>query len=205
MLNLPININRQVIVILESSSVPPEDYQTAQLDQRVTRSNRGFTVAMNIPERQTLRVPVTSAGIIGRSELSQDYLELGEALSEMVELEEDDEWRIDKPVYATACRIAAELMAAPYPAPRIFNHGAKSVVFNWLFETNNLYLNLYLTISSNRISALLSSPERIERRIDYPANQLPNPALFLSSFKPGHQRQAIALIRAESDPPEFFD
>jgi len=200
MLNLPININRQVIVILESSSVPPGDYQDVQLDQRVTWSNWEFTVAMNIPERQTLRVPVTSAGIIGQAELSQDYLELGEALSEMVELEED-EWRIDKSVYATACYIAAGLKAAHCQAPRIFNHGPKSVVFNWSVGTNNGYL----TISSNRISTLASSPERIERRRDYPANQLPNLALLLSSIQPGHQGQAFALIRAKSDPPELFD
>lgn len=201
MLNLPININRHETVILESSSVPPGDDQAGQLDQRVTWSKRKFTVAMNIPERQTLRVPFTSTGIIWRAELSQEYLELGEALSEMAELEEGDEWRIDRPVYAAACRIAAELKAAHYQAPRIFNHGPKSVVFNWSVGTNNWYF----TISSNRISALASSPERIERRIDDSLNQLTNPALFLSYIQPGNQGQAFALIRAVSDPPEFFD
>ncbi len=169
-------------------------------DLRTTRNDSEFTSEQNMPETQILRT-VVSGSDIWPLEQSHEYLELGEALSEMVELEEDDEWRIDKPVYATACYIAAELQVASYPAPRIFNHGAKSVVFNWSIETNNLYL----TISSNRISALLSSPERIERRIDSSANQLLNPALFLSSIQPGHQGQAFALIRAESDSPGFFD
>lgn len=199
MLNWLTNFYRQVIV-LESSSVPPGVYQVGQGAPMVTRSNSEFTVAMNISERQILRIPVSSTGIIGRSELSQEYLELGKALSEMVELK-DDEWGIDEPVYATACSIAAELMAATYPAPRIFNHGPKSVVFNWLSETNNLYL----TISSNRISALLSSRERIERRIDYSANQLLNPARLLSSIQPGFWGLAPAPIKAVSDPPELID
>lgn len=177
------NIYRQGIVILGSSSVPPE-CQVPQSSQE-----------------QILRMPVLSGAVIGQTGLSQEYLELGEALSEMAELEQDDEWRIDQPVYTIARRIAAELMAAPYPAPRIFNHGPKSVVFNWTSETNDLYL----TISSNRISALLSSPGSIERRIDYSSNQLLNPALFLSSIQPDHWGYAFALIKPVSDPLELLD
>jgi hypothetical protein len=203
MLNWLTNIYPQVTVILKPSSVPPEDYQAVQQGPRVTRSNSEFISAMNMPEIQILRMPVSSAGIRWLSEQGHEYLEIGEALSEMVGLKEDDEWRIDKPVYAAACRIAAELMAASYPAPRIFNHGPQSVVFNWSIGTNNLYL----TISSNRISALLSSTEHIERRIgySYSANQLPNPALFLFSIQPGHWGQPFALIKAVSDPPALFD
>jgi hypothetical protein len=203
MINWFTNIYGHVTVILGSSSVPPENYQVAQPSApTVTRSNSEFTGAMNVSEeRQILRIPASSTGIIGQTGLTQEYLELGEALSEMVELEEDDEWRIEEPVYTTARRIAAELMAAPYPAPRIFNHGPKSVVFNWACETNNLYL----TISSNRISALLSSPESIERRIDYSVKQLLNTPLFLSSIQPDHWGQTFALIKVASDPSESLD
>jgi hypothetical protein len=197
MLNWLTKIYPQVTVILKPNSVPPEDYPAYQL----TRSNSEFTRANNMPETQILRVPVLSAGISWLSEQGHEYREIGEALSEMVGLKEDDEWRIDKSVYAAACHIAAKLMAAPYPAPRIFNHGPKSVVFNWSIGTNNLYL----TISSNRISALVSSPGRIKQRIDYSANQLPNPALFLSFIQPGFGGQAFAPIKAESDPPDLFD
>lgn len=201
MLNWLTNIYPQVTVILKPSSVSPEDYQAYQQGPRVTRSNSEFTSAMNMPETQILRMPVSSAGIGWLLEQGHEYLEIGEVLSEMVGLEEDDEWRIDKPVYAAACHIAAKLMAAPYPAPRIFNHGPKSVVFNWSIGTNNLYL----TISSNRISALFSSPGRIKRRIDYSANQLPNPTLFLSFIQPGHWEQGFASIKTVSDPPALFD
>jgi hypothetical protein len=197
MLNWLTNIYRQITVILESNSATPKDYQADQQDPRVTQSTSEFTSAINMLEPQTLRA-VSSTVVIGRSELSQQYLELGEALHKMVELDENDEWRIDEPVYVTASRIAAELMAvAPYPAPHIFNHGPKSVVFNWLRETTNLYL----TISSNRISALLSSPERIEQRIDQSINQLMNPTLFLSSLQPSHWGHGFALIKAVSDDP----
>jgi hypothetical protein len=186
------NIYPQVKAIREPRTVSPEDFQD---------SSSEFTSEQNMPKTQILRTVVSSTGV-WPSEQSYEYLELGEALSEMVELEEDDEWRINKPVYATACYIAAELKVATYPAPRIFNHGPKSVVFNWSVGTNNLYL----TISSDRISALLSSPERIERRIDHSLNQLTNPALFLSSIQPINRGQSfVALIKVVSDPPELFD
>jgi hypothetical protein len=199
MLNLPINIYPQPTIILESSSVLPEDDQAKIGFPKVVRNDSEFTSAITISEGRILPMRASSVDIIGRLEQIQEYLELGEALSEMVGFEKDDEWKIDEPVYATACYIASELMATPYPAPRIFNHGPKSVVFNWSVGTKNLYL----TISPNRISALLSSPERIEQRMDYSLNQLPNPALFLSFIQPGHRGQA--LIKAVSDPPELFD
>lgn len=200
MLNLLINRYSQVTADWEPRSELSEDRRYKIETIRATRNDSEFTSEQNMPETQILRTVVSSTAV-WPTEQSHEYLELGEALSEMVELEEDDEWRIDKPVYATACYIAAELKVASYPAPRIFNHGPKSVVFNWSVGTNNLYL----TISSNRISALASSPERIERRTDNSLNQLTNPALFLSSIEPSNQGQAFALIKAVSDPPEPFD
>lgn len=104
----------------------------------------------------------SSASIASDLELIQKYQELGQALNEMTELEEGEEWRIDSPVYDAARYIASELMKMSLPAPRIFNHGPKSVVFNWSVGINNLYL----TISADRMSALISTPERIQRRVD---------------------------------------
>lgn len=205
MLNLVTNIYPQATVTLESSSVPPfvppEDDQAKPGFPKVVRNDSEFTSAITMSEGRILTMPASTADIIERSEQIQEYLELGEALSEMVGLEEDDEWKIDEPVYATALYIASGLMAAPYPAPRIFNHGPKSVVFNWSVGTNNLYL----TISPNRISVLSSSSKRIELRKDYSLNQLPNPALFLPFILPGHRGQSFALIKAVSNPPELFD
>lgn len=186
-------------------AVGEKNYGLGQWNSTVTVSSLLYTTGvLNLSEGQVLStVSGTSTGIAGRSELREDYLELGRALSEMVELEEDDEWRIDEPVYTAACRIAAELMlATPYSAPRVFSHGPKSVVFNWSKGTENLYL----TIGSDMVSALSSSLERIKQRIDLPINQLPNPALLLSSIQPNHQGRAFALIKAASDDPqELFD
>jgi hypothetical protein len=195
------NINRRVAVTIESNSVTLDYYQADQGALSVIRNDSQFTGAISTPETRILRMPSTSTDIIGWSEQIQGYLELGEALSAMVGLEEDDEWRIDEPVYATACQIASKLMAASYPPPRIFSHGPESVVFDWSLGTQNRYL----TISSNRISMLVSSPERIERRADYPLKQLPSsPALLPSLIQLSHQGQPLALIEVTSDAPRLF-
>jgi hypothetical protein len=181
--NLLTNIYPHSTVILESTSVPREHDQAKPGGQNVIRNDSEFTTAITISEGRIFTMRASSTDIIGRSEQIQEYLELGEALNEMVGLEEDDELKIDAPV---------------------FTHGPQSVVFNWSVGTNNLYL----TISPNRISALRSSPERIERRVDYSLKQLANPALFLSFIESRHQGQAFTLIKAVkavSDPSEFFD
>jgi len=152
-------------------------------------------------ESLILRTTFSSVPIIWDSELNQEYQELGEALSEMTELEEGDEWKIDAPVYNAACYVAAGLMANSFPAPRIFNHGPRSVVFNWSNEADNLYL----TISADQISALISSPERIKRRIDYSANGLTDPSLALPSIRAAYWKKPVQrlITGAVSDPSEL--
>jgi hypothetical protein len=139
--------------------------------------------------------------VISKLELSQDYKELEEALSEMTELDEGDEFKIDAPVYHAARYVAAELMAMSFPVPRIFNHGPKSVVFNWPHAADNWYL----TISADQMSALISSPERIKRRIAFSANMLMNPSLALSSISAAYFEAPVQLLitGAIADPPEF--
>jgi hypothetical protein len=151
-------------------------------------------------ENVILRSTFSSVPLIWRSEL-REYHELGDALSEMTEFDEGDEWKIDAPVYVAACYVAAELMANSFPAPRIFNHGPKSVVFNWSKEEDNLYL----TVSADQISALVSSPERIKRRIDCSANQLTNPSLALSTIKAAYLGKPVKrlITGAVADPPEL--
>jgi hypothetical protein len=149
---------------------------------QVDPSVPGFAVAVS----KTVLIPASSkVPTIPGPDLSYEYQELGEALIEMKGLEEGDEWKIDAPVYNAACYVAAGLMANSIPAPRIFNHGPKSVVFNWPPKSAILYWsneedNLYLTVSANRISALISSPERIKQRIEYSVNELTNPSLVPS-------------------------
>jgi hypothetical protein len=113
---------------------------------------------------------LSSAPSIWDYELAQSYKELGDALGELKELPQDDDWNIEPAVYNAASYIAAELLSHSYPAPQVFTHGPKSVVFNWSYGSDDLYL----TISADGMSALISSPQHIQRRIDYAANQLPN-------------------------------
>jgi len=106
-----------------------------------------------------------------QTELSAGYQELGQALVEMGEATEED-WAIDAPVFNVANYIAGALMNSAYPAPKVFSHGPKSVVFNWANERENAYL----TISAECVSALVSSPERIKFRFDVSTIDLVDPS-----------------------------
>jgi len=160
----------------------------------------GWTNEGNTLETKILK-PVLAGSSIPAIERYYEYMELGEALMEMAELE-DDEWRIDKSVYAVACYIAEIFKdKSSYPAPHIFNHGPKSVVFNWTDEKNNLYL----TISANNLSLLATSPQKIEKRIDTPLSLLTNPILYLSYIRPSNLGQSLAIIKAASEPSEFLE
>jgi hypothetical protein len=108
-------------------------------------------------------------------ELTQQYGELEDALKSLASLEEDDDWRIEESVHTAASYYATQLCSGSIPAPQIFVHGPKSVVFNW----SNGCSHLDLTISANVVSALLSSPGRIIRRAEYSKNQLRNPIALL--------------------------
>ncbi|MBV8277069.1 MAG: hypothetical protein JO170_17675 [Verrucomicrobia bacterium] len=123
---------------------------------------------------------IKSAFLIQEWELSQQYGELKKTLKDLVALEEEDDWKIEESVYAAASYYATELRSGSVPAPQVSVHGPKSVVFNW----SNGFYNLYLTISANRVSALLSSPERIIQRKEYSKNELTSPlALLYSGFE----------------------
>ena len=148
---------------------------TKQLDPGVA----GPVTLVPKPERQILRQTFSNVPIISQSELSRSTKELGEALTEMIEFDEDEEWKIEAPVFHAARYVAALLRDRSYPAPRLFNHGPKSVVFNWSLGTDNLYL----TVSADKMSALVSSPERIKRRIDYSANESLDSVLILFAIQ----------------------
>jgi CubicO group peptidase (beta-lactamase class C family) len=170
-------------------------------------NNSGFTAITGLfdpefksdeSETQILR-RIVMFTFLGSSEQRQEYLELGDTLSKMAELEEEDEWRIDKPVYEAACYVASRLKVYFYPAPRIFNHGPKSVVFNWSKGAKNVYL----TVSSNRISALRSSPERIETRADIALKQFTHSLLLLPFIQSSNRGQNFADVLSE--PTDFLD
>jgi hypothetical protein len=177
------NTYRQAIAILDSGSEGSRGYSIA----RSVSSAPDFVNEVIGTENHIVKTYFSSVPVIWKSELNEEYRELGEALSEMIALEDEDEWRIDTSVYSAATYVASELKAYKVPAPRLFSHGPHSVVFNW----SNTSDNLYLTISANRVSALLSSPERIVHRIEYSPDQLPNPVLLVLPYTPTYMTPPI--------------
>ena len=113
-------------------------------------------------------IPLSSSEpIISQWELFDEYRELGEALGQMAELDEDDDLWIEAPALNIARNVAVELMTSAFPVPQIFNHGPKSLVFNWVYGRDNLYL----TVSSVNVSILVSTPQKIKRRVEYPVGE----------------------------------
>jgi hypothetical protein len=176
------------------------NYPTTVYNQTLIALDAG-SGAPNIPSQQGKEIdewPITESLVIGTTflgepfiwqvELAQDYDELGQALSEMADLDEEDEWKVNSSVYNAARYVAAALMDGSFPAPRVFNHGPKSVVFNWEYEGENHYL----TISENQISTLRSSPECIIRRREFSVNQLALQPLSLS-IRAAYSEDPVAM------------
>jgi hypothetical protein len=160
-----------------------------------------FTASQAYTQTLVLGTLSSNISVVHKVELTHDYRELGQALSEMTELQEGDEWKIETPVFAAACFVAAGLMSYSLPAPRVFNHGPKSVVFNWSHEADNLYL----TVSADRMSALIASSERIKRRVEYSLKDLTDPALALSSVRAAYFGEPMKLLVTGSIPTGPID
>ena len=77
--------------------------------QKLTSEVAGLIPAPVIEARIVKRV-FSSVPIISEAQLREEYSELGEALNDMTELHDEDEWKIEKPVYYAACFIAVELI-----------------------------------------------------------------------------------------------
>jgi len=146
---------------------------------------------------QVLATSFSSIPVIWRSELAQEYRGLGEALGQMTQLDEGDAWKIEPTVYGSACYVAAGLMLSAYPVPQVFNHGSQSVVFNWSHGTSNLYL----TISADKGSVLISSPEKIQRRVEFSLTDLVHPGAVLAAIQPSNFEQS-APLRLTATVPE---
>lgn len=184
-------IYRQFVVVLDPTSASPLDAPSTVGAYSSTTSEATGTAALPSTEVFIWGTLVASVPIAWKSELVQEYRELGEALAELVKLEADDESHIEPAVFRTVCFVANELMVNLLPVPQILTHGPKSVVFNW----SNGSDDLYLTISTDHLSALVSSPERIKRRTEWSVRTLMDPALFLSSIRKAYlQNPPTALI-----------
>jgi hypothetical protein len=168
-----------------------EGYQTRQLGP----SSTGFSIIpmkFDNPEDFIVESMFTNVPVIRAIDLTSEYRELGSVLNEMTRLDEGDDWKIEAPVYEAARYVASELMRLSFPPPRIFNHGAQSVVFNWTNGPNNLYL----TISANRVSALLSTPERIKNRVEVDYSNLPDVihVLIASVNESDYNQPAVVFV-----------
>lgn len=126
-----------------------------------------YSPDLKITPEITIGQTEISVSAILQPELRSQYEELGEALNELGEMD-DDEWHVDPDVYHVACYAASSLMDNGFPAPQVFTHGPKSVVFNWLAGSRNLYL----TLSRSVISALISTPKSVEHRLQFTVAQL---------------------------------
>jgi hypothetical protein len=100
----------------------------------------------------------------------ESYRELAEMLSQLSSSGEDDDWHIEQDVYNTSVQVAAALFNENIPAPNVFFHGPKSVVFNW----DDGETNLYLTVGRSRLWAAVSSASEVKTRLELtgPANNV---------------------------------
>jgi hypothetical protein len=187
------NIYMQPIVVLATPGSQPADAfgglpanpEGIQIER--VESTVAGVINQTLAPSQILRTTFSTIPVVWEAELAGQYQELGEALGQMSELGEGDEWGIEPPVYAAACFVATELMLNSFPAPRVFNHGSKSVVFNWMPGMNNLYL----TVSADKISALVSSAERIRWRMEFSVRQLSSPEVLLSTIQSANLEQPV--------------
>lgn len=216
MRNLLTKVRLQSLAIVGTSDVPKLDgppllrqlkdaagntYTAANSSITVVSGTDSFSYTA-VAEPQLLRMSFSSVPVIWQSELDQNYQDLGQALEEMTQLDEADDWKIEQAVYQVACQVAVELFANSYPAPQVFSHGPKSVVFNWSRGTTNLYL----TISSDAISALVSSPERIQRRMRFSNKELLESTSVFRGLLSAHSGQPnISKANATSQTSDFLE
>src|SRR5260370_2856955 len=122
------------------------------------------------------------------------YVELQQALTELSNLDDDDDWKIQTPVYCASLQVAAALFENNIPKPGVFTHGQKSVVFNW----SGRDLDLYLTVTKSRLSVLVSSTEDVEYRTEFSADSGDDTNRFFSALSSTH----LIWCPVSSTPPE---
>jgi hypothetical protein len=184
-------------IIVSSSSTSCSDlafevdgqaFQTRQLgpSQSAIVPSKPHTLTKSFMKNLFSSIPV-----ISHHELKDEYRDLGNALSEMTQLGENEEWQIERPVFEAARYVAGELRGHGIPSPRLLSHGNKSVVFNWTMGKTNLYL----TISGDRLSALVSTPERIQKRLEIDYSGLPQAmSTLIASAEESDYRPLLIII-----------
>jgi hypothetical protein len=118
-----------------------------------------FIDGLSTCQYNVIKTTSSSEPTVSKTNLFQSYGELESGLTQLAE-SEDEDWTIEPTVHNAARYVASTLMGQLCPAPKVFSHGPKSVVFNW---SEGSY-NLYWTISAHKIDMLFSSHERIEKQ-----------------------------------------
>jgi|ERR1700733_3025236 len=161
------------------------NYQSTTHVESASGSNLSLTL-----ESQVFRT-FASIPVISQTQLAAEYKDLGDALAQMQEINVGEDWSVEQPVYEAASYVATILRARAFPVPKVFNHGPASVVFNW----RNINSELYLTVSGNGLSALISTPERITKRLDikYSDEALLKPTEFFALILAYHVLEPLVL------------
>jgi hypothetical protein len=179
----------------QQASVAMSDGSMVRLSGTASDSNNTEMVSVT----GILNQAFSSTPVIWESEMAAQYDDIGEALNQMASLDDDDHLKIEPEVYAAASFVAAGLLLSSAPAPHVFTHGPKSVVFNWIDGVDNLYL----TISADKLSVLVSTPERIKTRVDLSAEDGIAPVRLLSSLSTKLAGQKVLMLPSGSS--EFTD
>ena len=183
-------MHRQAVLVLDSSSEVPRLSTAPSESSNAATAGQYATSVPSFADSWVVQNSFSSVPILWQSQIVEEYRELGIALREMTQLGQVDEWGIEAPVMAAALNVAAGLMANCYPAPHVFTHGRSSVVFNWPAGNNNLYL----TVSADKTSALISTPERITQRVDFLATEFLQPGFFLPAIQSAHLNPQVKLL-----------
>jgi hypothetical protein len=141
-----------------------------------------------------------STSSLWRQELDTQYRELGETLSELRH-SCDEDFKVDESVYNAASRVAAVLASRSCPAPKVFTHGPKSAVFSWEDGSKCVYL----TVSANHLSALVSTAEQIKQRIEFSTKTLQQTTLVVAAIESAQLERPVlakgdAFDTCESSP-----
>lgn len=165
-------LNDPTTIVVKGQIVSHPNTDTARADTRISMGSSTIYGQSSVTEIQKLEensgffVTAMSPAITGAyfsRDLTVEYQDLGEALTQLLQVEFEDERKIDEQTYKSAYLVAGYLHSNSIPAPRLFTHGSRAIVFTWSTGEENRYV----TISREAVSTLVSTHSRIERRAEY--------------------------------------
>jgi hypothetical protein len=147
-----------------------------------TYNNQTILNSMNITSSNTVALAYfsgTSASNFSGVAFVLGYGEVNGALNELYTLASDEDWKLNGQVYNKSVQVAAILMETQIPPPKVLSHGSNSVVFNWSAADTNLYL----TISADKMSAMISTVAAITFKAEIVGPSANHSMDFFSALK----------------------